>query len=417
MTDQHPAGARLPFHFVSGGSITTPQGWRAAAVACGMRYSGRSDLALLVSAVPCTAAALFTTNKVTSAHVQYDRALMQRNPTGIQAVLINSGSANACTGEPGLLASATTAQAVEQTLNLPPDSAFVMSTGVIGLPLPVDKMLNGIAEASENLDPANGLAAARAIMTTDIYPKQCAVCVTLPNGQQFHIGGMSKGSGMIYPNMATMLAVVTTDAPVPQGVLDAALRYVTDRSFHCICVDGDTSTNDTVLALANGQAGIEPIGDLDAPEGQLFLAGLLAVCQYLAREVARDGEGATRLITIKVRGATSDADARQAAMSVARSPLVKTAMFGADPNWGRVVCALGYSGVPLDPQHLTLYFGPYKVFAEGTPTAYDEQAIHHLLDTLDVLVEADLGLGDGSATAWTCDFSYEYVKINAEYRS
>jgi glutamate N-acetyltransferase/amino-acid N-acetyltransferase len=410
------------FAFMKEGGVTTPQGWRAASVACGMRYKGRDDLALLVSDVPSAAAAMFTTNAVKSAHVLYDRELMARNPAGIQAVMINSGSANACTGDVGLAAAATTAHALERALELPPDSVFVMSTGVIAMQLPVDKMLQGIAQAVPKLDAAHGYGAARAIMTTDIHPKQCAVRVELPGGAVCHIGGMAKGSGMIHPNMATMLAVITTDATLTPESLDTALRYAVNRSFHCISVDGDTSTNDTALLLANGQADLPPIhidaiDDNLAPEGQAFVAALTAVCQYLAQEVARDGEGATRFVTINVRGAASDSEAHTAAMAVARSPLVKTALFGADPNWGRVICALGYSGATVDPNRMVLYLGTQKVFAHGLPLDFDEALAHEQLDAPEALIEADLGLGSGSATAWTCDFSYDYVKINAEYRS
>jgi glutamate N-acetyltransferase/amino-acid N-acetyltransferase len=405
------------FTFIPHGGVTAPQGWQAASTACGMRYSKRDDLALVVSDTPCAAAALFTTNAVQAAHIHYDRALMERNPAGIRAVMINSGSANACTGNVGVAAAASTAQALEARLNLPPDSAFVMSTGVIGVPLPLDKMLRGISQASERLGEEHGLAAARAIMTTDIHPKQCAARVPLPEGGEIIIGGMAKGSGMIHPQMGTMLAVLTTDATLPPPVLDAALRTAADRSFHCISVDGDTSTNDTVLALANGQAGQPPITDLATPAGHAFVAALTAVCQHLAREIARDGEGATRLVTITVTGALDDKEAHNAAMTVARSALVKTALFGADPNWGRVVCALGYSTATVDPERLILYFGGLKVFEHGMPLDFDEALAHTLLSEPEVLVEADLGMGPGVATVWTCDFSYDYVKINAEYRS
>jgi glutamate N-acetyltransferase/amino-acid N-acetyltransferase len=254
-------------------------------------------------------------------------------------------------------------------------------------------------------------------MTTDIHPKMCAVTVELADGERFHIGGMAKGSGMIHPNMATMLGVITTDATLPPLLLDAALRYAADRSFHCISIDGDTSTNDTLLALANGQAGLPSIDSISAPDGQAFLAGLTTVCQYLAREIARDGEGATRLVTIQVNGATDDHEAHQAAMAVARSPLVKTAIFGGDPNWGRVVCALGYSGAAVEPDRIVLHFGDIEVFARGIPLPFDEQAAHKRLMEPEVFITADLGMGSGTATTWTCDFSYEYVKINAEYRS
>lgn len=405
------------FSWLEHGGVMSPSGWQGATVACGMRYHGRDDLALLVSASPCTAAALFTKNAVQCAHIQYDRVLLAHNTTALRAVLINAGSANACTGEAGIEASATTARAVEETLGLPAYSAFVMSTGVIGIPLPVDKMLAGIAKAAQNLDAAHGTAVAKAIMTTDTRHKQCAVRVSFPNGEQCCIGGMAKGAGMIHPTMATMLSVITTDATLSPAALDAALRYAADRSFHCISIDGDTSTNDTLLALANGQSGLAPIDDITSPAGQAFLSGLTAVCQHLAQEVVRDGEGASRFITMSIRGATSDADAHRAAIAVARSPLVKTALFGADPNWGRVVCAMGYSGATLDPARMVLFFGGIKVFEHGLPLDFDEQAAHALLDKPEVLIEADLGMGDGTATVWTCDFSYEYVRINAEYRT
>jgi glutamate N-acetyltransferase/amino-acid N-acetyltransferase len=415
MTEHSPS--QTAYEWIDQGGITAPRGWQAAGVSCGIRNSRRPDLALVLSDTPCAAAALFTTNAVTSAHIQYARPLLERNPTGMRAVVVNSGSANACTGAAGVEATATVARATEETLGLPTDSTFVMSTGVIGLPLPVEKIVPGIAQAAQELGPAGALNAARATMTTDIRPKQGAVRVALPGGGVCTIGGMAKGSGMIHPNMATMLCTLTTDATLSPELLRAALRHAADRSFHCISVDGDTSTNDTLLALANGQAGLPQISSLDTPDGQAFLAGLTALCQYLAREVARDGEGATRFVTIQVRGAASDTDAHRAAMTVARSPLVKTAIFGADPNWGRIVCALGYSEVALDPARLRLSFGEMQVFANGVPLAFDEQAAHKLLSEPDVLIDADLGLGSGSAVAWTCDFSYDYIKINAEYRS
>lgn len=403
--------------FLDHGHITTPGGWRAAAVACGIRRAGRHDLALLVSDAPCAAAALFTTNKVKAAPVQYGQALLARNPTGLRAVVVNSGIANACTGEQGAAAVVTTARTVEQALALPTDSTFVMSTGVIGMQLPMDRLTQGIAVAATQLAPTGGPEAARAIMTTDTRPKYCAVQIGLPTGGQISIGAMAKGAGMIHPNMATMLCFITTDATVTPAALDAALRSAVQRSFHCISVDGDTSTNDTVLALANGHAGLEPITDISAPAGAAFCAGLTLVCQRLAQEIVRDGEGMSRFVTINVQGAVSDADAHQAAMTVARSPLVKTALFGADANWGRVVCALGYSGAELDPQRVTLHFNGLPVFTHGLPLDFDEDAAHRLLDVPEVLIDIDLGLGTGSTTVWTCDFSHEYVRINAEYRT
>jgi glutamate N-acetyltransferase/amino-acid N-acetyltransferase len=403
--------------FLENGHAATPSGWRASAAACGIKYTGRDDLALLVSETPCTTAALFTTNRVQSAHIHYDREVLARHAEAIRAVLITSGSANACTGEAGIEAARIACHAAEECLALPRSSTLIMSTGVIGIPLHEELVAQGIAQAVPRLAPEGGPAAARAIMTTDTYPKQCAVTVALPGGGTLTIGGMAKGSGMIHPNMATMLCAITTDATIAPPVLDAALRHAANRSFNCISVDGDTSTNDTMLLLANGQASTPPLTRLDTPDGQAFLDGLVAVCQYLAKEVARDGEGATRLITINVRGAASDHDARLAAMAIARSPLVKTALSGADPNWGRVVCAIGYSGADVDPERMALSFGTITVFENGLPLDFDETAVHQLLNAPEVLVEANLGSGNGCATAWTCDFSHEYIRINADYRT
>ena len=403
--------------FLAEGHVTSALGFEAATTACGIKYADRDDLAVVKSDGPCSAAALFTTNLVKAAPVRYDMALLERNPAGLRAVVINSGNANACTGEQGEQATAQTASVVESQLRLPPDSAFVMSTGVIGVPLPIEKILAGVQRLPGQFAVANGPAAAQAIMTTDTRPKMCAAIVTLPSGGQITIGGMSKGAGMIHPNMATMLALITSDAAIPPHTLAEALRIAADRSFHCISIDGDTSTNDTLLALANGFSGNQTIDELSSPDGQAFLAGLTAVCQHLAQAIVRDGEGATRFVTITVSGATSEAEARTAALSVARSPLVKTALFGADPNWGRVLCALGYSGSPLDPERVVLHFGGLKVLEGGLPLPFDEQQAHDLLNQAEVVIEANLGLGEASATVWTCDFSYEYVKINAEYRT
>lgn len=402
--------------FLADGHVASPRGWRAAVAACGIKYANRDDLALVVSDRPATAAAVFTTNAVKAAPVLYDMALMAQGGD-LRAVVINAGNANACTGVDGDAAAAAMARAVEQALDLPPNSAFVMSTGTIGVPMPVEKITRGIAEAATRLSPDHGLAAARAIMTTDTRPKHCAVTVTLPDGSVITIGGMAKGAGMIHPNMATMLAVVTTDAAVPRAVLDAAMRQALEVSFNSISIDGDTSTNDTLLVVANGASGAPPITDLAAPAGAAFLAGLTTVCQHLAHAIVRDGEGATRFVTITVRGAVNNAEAKQAAMTIARSPLVKTALFGADPNWGRVLCAIGYSGATVDPNRVVLHFGGMRVLEGGLPLPFDEKAAHKLLDVPEITIDADLGLGDGQATVWTCDFSYDYVRINAEYRT
>jgi glutamate N-acetyltransferase/amino-acid N-acetyltransferase len=292
-----------------------------------------------------------------------------------------------------------------------------MSTGTIGVPMPIEKVLGGIAAATTALAPAQGPAAARAIMTTDTRPKHCAARVELPSGHRITIGGMAKGAGMIHPNMATLLATVTSDAAVSPACLDAALRLAGELSFNSISIDGDTSTNDTLLVMANGAAANPPIEDLSSPDGQALLAGLTAVCQHLAKAVVRDGEGATRFVTITVRGAASHADAKQAAMTIAKSPLVKTALYGADPNWGRVLCAMGYSGAEIDPDKVLLSFGGMRVLEGGMPLDFDEKAASDLLDVPEVSIDADLGLGEGAATVWTCDFSESYIRINAEYRT
>jgi glutamate N-acetyltransferase/amino-acid N-acetyltransferase len=408
----------MPIEVIDDGHVTSPAGWLAATAACAIKYANRDDLALVVSTRPAAAAAIFTTNKVKAAPVRYDMALMQRNSGGLRALVVNAGNANACTGADGDAAALTMAQTTEQTLGLPADTVFVMSTGTIGVPMPIERIQVGIGVAAQQLDPAHGPAAAQAIMTTDTRPKHCAVRLTLPvSGVTVTIGGMAKGAGMIHPNMATLLSVITTDAAVEPAALDDAVRRAAEVSFNSISIDGDTSTNDTLLVMANGVAGNAPIVGLTTADGQAFLEGLTAVCTALAQAVVRDGEGATRFVTIRVSGARSNADAKLAAMTIAKSPLVKTALFGADPNWGRVLCAIGYSGADIDPNRVLLHFGGMKVLEHGLPLPFDEAGAHALLNVPEVLIDAELGLSDGSATVWTCDFSYEYVRVNAEYRT
>jgi glutamate N-acetyltransferase / amino-acid N-acetyltransferase len=399
------------------GSVTTPVGWRAATWACGIKYQGRDDLALLVSDQPCSAAAIFTTNRVKAAPVRYDMELMARNAGALRALVVNAGNANACTGTDGEAASVAMARAGEAALGLPADTVFVMSTGTIGVPMPTERIVAGIAAAAERLDAAKGPVAALAIMTTDTRPKRAAVRVALPSGVTVSLGGMAKGAGMIHPNMATLLCAITSDVAISPATLDAALRQAAELSFNSISIDGDTSTNDTLLVMANGMAGNLPLEQLDSPDGAAFLAGLTVLCQRLAHEVVRDGEGATRFITINVRGAASYADAKLAAMTIARSPLVKTALYGADPNWGRVLCAIGYSGAEVEPERVVLDFGGMRVLEGGLPLPFDEAAASALLNVPDVLIEADLGLGTGAATVWTCDLTEGYIRINAEYRT
>ncbi|RRR66537.1 MAG: bifunctional glutamate N-acetyltransferase/amino-acid acetyltransferase ArgJ [Candidatus Viridilinea halotolerans] len=399
------------------GTVTTPHGWRAATWDCGIKYRERADLALVVSERLASAAAIFTLNRVKAAPVHYDMALLKRNGGLLQALVVNAGNANACTGTDGDTAALTMVRTTEQALGLPADSVFVMSTGTIGVPMPVERVVAGITAAAEQLAPSHGLAAAQAIMTTDTRPKHAAVRVALPSGHTINLGGMAKGAGMIHPNMATLLAVITSDVAISPQVLDAALRQAAEVSFNSISIDGDTSTNDTLLVMANGMAGNPTIEDLASLDGNALLAGLTTLCQYLAHEVVRDGEGATRFITINVRGAKSYADAKLAAMTIAKSPLVKTALYGADPNWGRVVCALGYSGAEVDPERVILDFGGMRVLAGGLPLPFDEAAASARLNVPQVLIEADLGLGDGVATVWTCDLTEGYIQINTEYRT
>jgi glutamate N-acetyltransferase/amino-acid N-acetyltransferase len=407
----------VSYEILEAGHVCSPLGWQAGVAAAGIKYTERDDVALLLSEYPCSAAAIFTTNLVKAAPLLYDQALVARNPAGLRAVVINSGNANACTGPAGEEAVQAAVQSVAAAAAVPADSVFVMSTGVIGVPMPIDRLRAGIGQAAGQLAAAQGPAAAQAIMTTDTRPKFAARQVQLAEDATITIGGMAKGAGMIHPNMATLLGVITTDATIVPAVLDQALRRAADRSFNAISVDGDTSTNDTLLIMANGAAAAPAIADLESPAGQAFCAALESLCVYLAQEVVRDGEGATRFVSIKVAGASSDAAARQAAHSVARSPLVKTALFGADPNWGRVLCALGYSGVEFDPAHVTLSFGGIAAYAGGVALPFDEDAAHRQLDQPEVVIDIDLGQGAGSATVWTCDFSYDYVKINADYRT
>jgi glutamate N-acetyltransferase/amino-acid N-acetyltransferase len=406
----------------SPGAVTRVPGFRAAAVACGLKTSGQPDLVLVACDRPATAAAMLTANAFKAAPVLYDGTLLSRSHKAIQiqAVVINAGNANACTGERGLRDAERMARLAESALGLPADSALVMSTGVIGHPMPMDKVEAGIRAAAAALDHLadGGAAAARAIMTTDLVPKEAFTQVQL-GGVTVSIGGMIKGSGMIHPSLAradrlhaTMLGLVVTDAAVPARVLAGMLERATAASFNHITVDGDTSTNDTVLLLASGQAGNDVAGDYTA-----FEAALTGVCVSLARQIARDGEGATRLVEIVVRGADGDVEAERAAKTVATSPLVKTAVFGADPNWGRVLAAIGRSGIRVEPARVSLWLGPVQLVAGGEPLDFDVEAARAALKLPEVRFVADLGLGTGQATVWTCDLSYKYVEINAEYHT
>jgi glutamate N-acetyltransferase/amino-acid N-acetyltransferase len=401
-------------------AMTLVPGFRAVGVACGLKQSGNPDLALVLASRPCTAAAVFTTNAFKAAPVLYDLALMKRTGGKLQAVLVNAGNANAVTGRQGLSDAEQMARWAESACDLPVDTVFVMSTGVIGQKMPMDNIKTGIRIASEDIVTEagrQGRAVVEAIMTTDLVPKEAFVCATVGE-QQIHVGGMAKGSGMIHPNLATMLAVVVTDATIESIALEVALKQAVARTFNRITVDGDTSTNDTVLVLASGEAGHAPISQRQSPEFEPFVSALTEVCATLAKAIARDGEGATKLVEITVKGAVSEAEAEAAAKTMATSPLMKTALFGNDPNWGRALAAIGRSGAIVDPTRVSLRLGDFQMVAHGEPVPFDAVAAHRWLTQADeVKLVADLAVGQAQATVWTCDFSYKYVEINAEYHT
>jgi glutamate N-acetyltransferase/amino-acid N-acetyltransferase len=404
-------------------SVTSVPGFQAAGIAAHIKASGAPDLALVVSDTPCTAAAVFTQNRFAAAPVQYDRSVLALNADGICAVAINSGCANACTGAEGMANARRMAEAVEQALGLSDASSLVMSTGVIGVQLPIEKIQSGVRAAVAALSPTGGPAAARAIMTTDTRPKVAGVEVEV-GGATVTIAGMCKGAGMIHPNMATMLSLVCTDVSITSAALDAALRQAVAVSFNAMTIDGDTSTNDTLAVLANGQAGNPLIADTASPLFAPFAAALTSVCTDLARQIARDGEGATKFVTITVAGALSDADAMRAAQSVANSPLVKTALYGGDANWGRILCAVGYSGAEVDPARTNLFFAApaggldwLPVVEQGQPLKYSEAEASARFAASEIAIRVELGLGEGQATVWTCDLSHAYVDINGHYRT
>jgi len=389
----------------------TPQGFRTAVTCAGLREVDRPDMALIASDRPCQAAGVFTTNQVKAAAVLYDQRILENPSATVRAVLVNTGSANACTGDPGLADARASAVHAAERLGCAPDEVLLLSTGVIGLPLPMDRIRAGIEALAGSLDTPDWPRTAAAIMTTDTRPKFASA--RLPSGAA--ITGIAKGAGMIAPHMATMLSVVTTDAVLAPGVLARALAAAAGTSFNRIVVDGDMSTNDTVLALANGASSIM--------EGEAaFTAALTDVCAQLAQAIVRDGEGATKFVTLHVTGAASEFDARAVAQTIATSPLVKTAFYGADANWGRVLAAAGRAGVDFDATRAALWLWedeaqPIQLVAAGQPTAYDEPAAIALMRGDAWHVRLDLGAGDAATWVWTCDLSHEYVTINSHYRT
>ncbi|MBA3640378.1 MAG: bifunctional glutamate N-acetyltransferase/amino-acid acetyltransferase ArgJ [Acidobacteriota bacterium] len=395
------------------GSVTAPRGFKAAGVACGIKASNGLDLAVIASDVPAAAAAVFTTNLAQAAPVLVSRANLADSAGRICAVVVNSGCANACTGTDGMAHAQEMAAIAATALSVDSAAVLVASTGVIGVKLPIQNVARGIADAIRTMTTEGGPSAARAIMTTDPFPKEAAVEVHADAGT-FRVGGIAKGSGMIEPLMATMLGFVTLDAAVEPALLQRALKAVCDDTFNAITVDGECSTNDCVFALANGASGVA-LGEADYHD---LVDALRQVCEPLAIGIVRGGEGATKLITVRVVGGSSNEDARRAARAIANSPLVKTAIHGGDPNWGRLVAVMGRSGSAFTLEKSAVRIGPVELFKDGTP--YDDRAPQaaEYLQGKDIDVEVDLGTGgDGRSHMWTCDLTAEYVRINAEYRT
>lgn len=394
-------------------SVTYPKGFRAAGIHCGIKREGL-DMAMIFSDVPANAAAVYTQNRFQAAPLVLNRAHLAQEGKA-QAVVINSGIANAATGSVGFAQAEETAAYVAGCLDIPAHYVLVASTGVIGVPLPMDAIKKGISDLQPNLSLEGGTIAAQAIMTTDTKPKTASATFEV-NGCDIRIGGMAKGSGMICPNMATMLGFITTDAAISSQLLQKALTTAVSRSFNCITVDGDTSTNDMVTVMANGASGMTQIEVEDDAFAQ-FTDALEAVCMDLAKQIAADGEGASRLMEVRITGAADEKDAILAARSVAGSMLVKTALFGKDANWGRIACALGYSGAEFDAEKVDIYIGDLMVAENGQGLTFDEEMAYSILNQPEVVISADLGAGDGVGKAWGCDLTYDYVTINADYRS
>ena len=405
---------------ITAGGVTAAIGFQAASCAAGIKKEDRPDMAMVYSIVPCQAAGTFTTNIVKAAPVRWDRDIVQKGVPA-QAVVINSGIANACTGQEGMDSCRRAAEAAAEALELTPDAVLVASTGVIGQQLPTEKIVAGVQRMAKELSSERdaGTAAAKAIMTTDTHQKEAAVTFEL-NGKTVTVGGMCKGSGMIHPNMCTMLSFVTTDAAISAPLLQEALSTVVRDTYNMISVDGDTSTNDTVLLLANGLADNPEIRTM-GEEYDRFVEALREVNTRLAKQIAGDGEGATKLFEVCVTGAQSKEQARILARSVVSSNLTKAAVYGRDANWGRILCAMGYAGAAFDPELVDLWFesriGRVQILRGGKILDYSEEQATSILSESEVRARADLHQGQEEAVAWGCDLTYDYVKINADYRS
>lgn len=402
------------------GGVTAAKGFLAAGVEAGIKYQNRKDMAMVYSKTPCRAAGVFTTNVVKAAPVLWDKEVVE-SEWEAQAIVVNSGIANACTGKLGYEYCRETAGAAADALEISPQSVLICSTGVIGMQLPMEKMTEGVRMLAKAIKPGEeaGTDAAKAIMTTDTRNKQVAVKVMI-GGKEVTIGGMCKGSGMIHPNMCTMLAFVTTDVNISKKLLQEALSADVQDTFNMVSVDGDTSTNDTLLVLANGQAGNHEITEKGA-DYDTFVEALHYVNETLAKKIAGDGEGATALFEVKVIHADNKEDAKTLAKSVITSSLTKAALFGHDANWGRILCALGYSGAKFDPEAIELYLessaGKILIFKDGMAADYSEEEATRILSCSEVTALVDMKMGEAKATAWGCDLTYDYVKINADYRS
>lgn len=402
------------------GGVTAAKGFEAAATAAEIKYKGRTDMALIYSEKPCRTAGTFTTNVVKAAPVKWDRAVVESKVKS-QAVIVNSGIANACTGEEGMAYCRETAEEAAKILGVDEAGVLVGSTGVIGMQLPIDRIKAGIAKLADAKkgDLASGTEAAKAIMTTDTEKKEAAVTFEI-GGKTVTVGGMAKGSGMIHPNMCTMLSFITTDAKISKKALQKALSTDIEDTYNMISVDGDTSTNDTVLLLANGMADNKKI-KVGTPEYDLFLEALHYVNETLAKKMAGDGEGATALFEAKIIGASTKEQAKTLAKSIVCSNLTKAAIAGHDANWGRILCAMGYSGAEFDPEKVDLYFesaaGKLKIIENGVALDYSEEKATEILSQPEVTAVADIKEGDEEAAAWGCDLTHGYIEINADYRS
>ena len=393
--------------------VTFPQGFKAAGVKAGIKKSGNLDVAVIYTEKEAAVAGTFTQNAVAAAPVCVSKRVVSTGSA--HAITANAGCANACTGEQGMQDAEQMAAITAKALGCKADDVLVASTGVIGVNLPMDKMEAGIQHAVSELSETGSELAGNAIITTDTYSKACSTEVEI-GGKKVRFGAIAKGSGMIQPNMATMLCFITTDAAIDSKLLQAALSDIVETSFNMISIDGDMSTNDMAIVLANGAAGNAKIMAKN-DDYAVFYAALKSICEGLAQRIASDGEGATKFLTVNVRGTKTFADAKTIAMSVAKSPLVKTAFFGEDPNWGRVICAVGYAGIPMDPQKTVVKFGGIPVYANGVGAAFDEEALRRVMAEHDIVIDIEMGLGEEEATVWSCDFSYEYVKINGEYHT